>query len=80
MSIRCIHVLLKYLFVGDELIIFVGWLGTKFVLFGFSDDFMLLTNACFARCLQRMSEFIQGLLVQYLIIELCHSLHIERVP
>ena len=57
----------------------MGGLGTKFVLFGIADDVTHLTNAHFARCLQRMLEFVQGVLAQHLIIELHHSFHIETV-
>ena len=70
---------LKDAFVEDELIVFVGGLGMKFVLFGFADDFTCLMNARFPRCPQWMLEFVQGVLTQHLIIELRHSLHIERV-
>ena len=66
-------------FVEDELIVFVGRLGTKFVLFGFSDYFTCLMNARFPRCVQLMLEFVQGVLTQHLIIELRHALHIKRV-
>ena len=66
-------------FVEDELIVFVGRLGTKFVLFGFADDFTRLMDAYLPRCLQRMLEFVKGVLT-HLIIELRHSLHIESVP
>ena len=57
----------------------MGRLGKKFVLFGFPNDFTCLMNARFPRCLQWMLEFVQGVLMQHLIIELRHSLHIERV-
>ena len=50
----------KDAFVEDQLIIFVGRLGAKFVLFGFADNFTCL-------------------MTQHFIIELRHSLHIERV-
>ena len=50
----------KDVFLEDELIVFVGGLGTKFVLFGFADDFTCLMNARFPRCLQWMLEFVQG--------------------
>ena len=49
----------QYPFVKDELIVFVGGLGTKFILFGFADDFRCLTNARFTWCLQRMLEFVR---------------------
>ena len=70
----------KDAFVEDELIVFVGRLGMKFVLFGVADDFTCLMNARFPRCLQWMLEFVQGVLTQHFIIELRHSLHIESVP
>ena len=67
----------RYAFVEDELIVIVGGLGTKFVLFGFADNFTCLTNVRFPRCLQSLLEFVQGVLTQHIIIELRHSLHIE---
>ena len=69
----------NYPFLEDELIVFFGGLGTKFILFEFADDFTRLTSARFSWCLQRMLEFVKDVLVQHLIIELRYSFNIERV-
>ena len=53
------------------LIVSVSGLGTKLVLFGFSDDFTSLCTLHF--------KFVQGVLAQNPILELHYSLHIERV-